>query len=294
MNKDFMLRGTAHNDTFRWFAVTSTNTVQTARDLHDLSPIATLLMGRMISASAMLAWDLKDSLSEVTFRVDGDGALVGAVIICTAEGHIRGYAQNPRLFLPDVADNFQVGKALGKGTLNIMHSKKGRTSYSGTCELITGDIAEDLANYFLQSEQIPTAVNLGILIAPDATVRSSGGFIIQQLPFADQDIAEQINQNLNATPNVSDLMDMGLSLSEILNRFVFKGISWHTNEERELQYKCNCSRERFSRALLLLGKEELSTMQEGITPICHYCSKSYTFDPADMELLLSEASQNNK
>ncbi len=294
MNRDYIFRGTAHNDNFRIFGVSSTDTAQKARDLHDLSPVATLLMGRMISAAAMLSWDLKNPAAELTLRVDGSGKLGGAVVICCADGAVRGYVKEPQLWFEDKDANLLPGKALGKGTLSIIRSEPETAPYMGTCELVSGEIAEDLAYFYLQSEQIPTVVNLGILVDQTAKVRASGGFIIQQLPFADAATAAEISANLLATPNVSDLMDMGLSIEEILARFVFKGITWQKNEEHSLTYRCNCSFERFSNALLLLGKAELSTMTKGIKPICHYCNTEYKFGSDEIKSLIEQLTNTDK
>lgn len=288
MNKDVLIRATAHDDQFRVFAVNSTAAVQKARDLHDLSPLATLLLGKLLTATAMMSWDLKHPQAEVTLRVDGDGALEGAVAICTAEGKLRGYAHNPKLFIADkLNDNFFIGKQLGKGTITTIRNDAKSKPYTGTCALVSGEIAEDLAEYYLQSEQIPTAVNLGLLIDKDAIVRASGGFIIQQLPFADLQVADTISSNIQATPNVSDLMDMGYSIEDILSKFVFKGISLQKHEEKSIEYACTCSREKFGKALMLLGKEELSEMAEGIEPVCQYCNTVYVFSHDDMINLIN-------
>ncbi len=288
MTKDYILRGTVHNNNFRVFAVNSTNCVQTMRDLQDLSPIATLLSGRMISATAMLSWDLKEEESEITMRIDCEGDFQGAIVICTQNGFLRGYTKNPHLFYETKEDNFNVGKSIGKGTLTISRDRKGTRSYFSSIELISGEIAEDLAYYFQQSEQIPTAVNLGILIDKEAKVRSAGGFIIQQLPYADKKIADVIYENIAQTPNLSDLMDMGLSIPEILSRFVFKELQWQINEEKEIAYRCNCSYEQFSKALLLLGKDELQSLKEGIKPVCLYCHKEYNFSYEDIQSLMEQ------
>ncbi len=288
MKTDYKLRGTACSDQFRWFAVSSTTTVQRARDLHDLSPISTLLLGRMISAAAMLSWDLKHPAAELTLQVRADGALKGGMVICSASGTLKGYVQEPQLYLPKPSDNFLVGKALGKGTLSLVRSEPGKQSYTGTCELISGEIAEDLAYYYQQSEQVPTAVNLGLLIDKSASVRAAGGFIIQQLPLAESAIAEKINANLTATPNLSDLMDMGYSVEYILERFVFKELAWQINQKSDLAYACDCSRERFAKALLLLGKAELETLREGIKPFCNFCKQEYAFDSDEIQVLIDE------
>ena len=288
MTKDYILRGTVHHNNFRVFAVNSTNCVQTMRDLQDLSPIATLLSGRMISATAMLSWDLKEEESEITMRIDCEGDFQGAIVICTQNGFLRGYTKNPHLFYETKEDNFNVGKSIGKGTLTISRDRKGTRSYFSSIELISGEIAEDLAYYFQQSEQIPTAVNLGILIDKEAKVRSAGGLIIQQLPYADKKIADVIYENIAQTPNLSDLMDMGLSIPEILSRFVFKELQWQINEEKEIAYRCNCSYEQFSKALLLLGRDELQSLKEGIKPVCLYCHKEYNFSYEDIQSLMEQ------
>ncbi len=276
------------NDGFRWFAVNSTKTAQTARDLHDLSPISTMLLSKLLSAAAMLSWDLKSPLSEMTLKVDGDGELGGGMVICTAQGELRGYVKNPGLFLVTPEANFQLGKALGRGTLTLLRNEPHHKPYQGTCELLSGEIADDLAYYFQQSEQLPTAVNLGILIDQHAKVRASGGYIIQQLPFADPHQADKLMENLNATPNLSDLMDMGMTVSDILTDYVFKGLEWKIYETREITYRCNCNRERFAKALLLLGDKELSEMKEGIEPVCHFCNAAYRFSAEDITAMLNE------
>jgi len=302
---DVLIRATAHDNQFRVFAVNCTAAVQKARDLHDLSPLATLLLGKLLTAVAMMSWDLKHPQAEVTLRVDGDGALEGAVAICNAEGMLRGYAHNPKLLIEDkLKDNFFIGKHLGKGTITTIRNDAKSKPYTGTCALVSGEIAEDLAEYYLQSEQISTAVNLGILIDKDARVRAAGGFIIQQMPlvshdnaakvgsggsasastmpFADLQVADMLSSNIQATPNVSDLMDMGYSIEDILSKFVFKGISWQKHEEKSIAYACTCSRDKFSKALLLLGKKELSEMASGIEPVCQYCNTVYVFSHDDM------------
>lgn len=288
MNSDYKLRGTAGKEQFRWFAVRTTDTAQTARDLHDLSPISILLLGRMLSAAAMLAWDLKQESSELTLQVDGNGPLAGAMVIASSSGTLKGYVKQPQLWLSPPEDNFAVGKALGQGTLRIIRNEKGKQAYTGTTQLISGEIAEDIAYYYQQSEQIPTAVNLGILIDQTAKVRSSGGFIIQQLPYADLRLADTIDNNLANTPNLSDLMDMGLSLEDILSRFVFRGLDWQIGDRRDISYSCDCNKERFARVLMLLGEKELQTMLNGIDPVCHFCNQVYHFSPSDIAMLIDE------
>lgn len=283
---DTLWRGTALADTFRIFAVDCTDTTQKARDIHDLSPIATILMGKMIAAAAMLSLELKHEESDLTLTIDGEGALKGGLVICTAGGSIRGYIKEPHLQPEDPEENFHPGWQLGDGTLSVFKTIPNAQPWMGYTELVTGEVAEDLAHFFNQSEQIPSAVSLGILIDKNATIRACGGFIIQQLPLADAAKTKALIQNLNQTPNLSDLMDMGLSLHEIFERFVFKNMDWHLEESHPIRYQCNCSKERFARSLLTLGKEELNELKEGIEPECLYCKTVYKFDKEDILTLL--------
>lgn len=289
MNTDHIIRGLTADQQFRIFAVEGTQIVQKARDLHDLSPISILLMGKMICATAMLSWDLKRPEAELTMRIDGKGDLQGAMVICNGLGQIRGYAFHPQLYLDNPVDNLHPGKALGEGTLSIIRYEPGKTPHSGTVELITGEVAEDLAYYFQQSDQTPSAVNLGVLIDKDAHIRSAGGFILQQLPHADPAVVDSIIANIARTPNISDLMDMGLSMVDILNRFVLREHPWQITETKELSYQCNCNRQRMADALILLGKTELETMAEGISPVCHYCNTEYHFSHDDMLDIIAKA-----
>lgn len=291
---DTLYRGTALADSFRIFAVDATQTAQKARDIHDLSPVATILMGKMISAAAILSMDIKNQDSEITLRIDGDGELKGGMVICNEKGHIRGYLKNPKLFLEDAEDNFHPGRFLGEGTLSVIRQSPHAQPWIGSTELITGEIAEDLAHFYLQSEQIPSAVALGILIDPEARIRACAGFMIQQLPFAAADKAQKLIHNLQNTPNLSDLMDMGLSVVEVLERFVFKEMDLNLSEFRQIEYRCNCTKEAFARSLITLGLEELESMSEGITPICHYCNAEYHFSAADIAALIQVLKEDEK
>lgn len=284
---DLLWRGTAYYGQFRVLAVETTQTAQTARDLHDLSPINALLMGKMISAAAMLSLDLKAEKSEVTLRIEGNGKLRGAMVICTQSGDIRGYAYEPHLYFDDSGENFQPVRHLGNGTLSVIHNIPDKKPTMGFTALEEGEVAHNLARYFETSEQIPTAVNLGVLIDKDAKIRASGGFIIQQLPAAQPLYADRIRENLARTPNVSDLMDMGLSLPDILSRFVFPDPEPELLEVHPVRYRCNCSHDRFERALKLLGREELKEMLDGIDPQCHFCNKSYHFSGDDIARIIS-------
>jgi molecular chaperone Hsp33 len=289
-----LLRGSIAGDQFRLFAAETTNIVQTARDLHDLYPLPSLLMGRMISGVALMSGELKAPRSQISIRVDAEGPLKGAIVIASKEGDIKAFAFEPQFWAEQPESNFRVGEHLGKGSLSVIRQSGLKAPYTGRIELIDGEIASDLAAFYDKSEQTATAVNLGVLIDADARVRAAGGILIQQLPNADPEIAEHISINLAQTPNISDLMDMGLSLEDILNKFVLKGLQWKINKETPLRYHCDCSRERFARGLLLLGKAELETMLEGIDPVCHYCNNSYPFSGEDIRNLIKSLEEHDK
>lgn len=281
-----LLRGSIAQNQFRLFACETTALAQIARDLHDLYPLPSILISRLISAVALMSGELKAPHSQISIRIDAEGPLKGAIVIATKEGDIKAYAYEPTFWADEPENNFLVGKHLGKGTLSVIRQSGLKAPYTGRIELTDGEIATDLSVYYDQSEQTATAVNLGVLIDPGAKVRASGGFLIQQMPDADPKIAEQIRMNLAQTPNISDLMDMGLSIEAILAKFLLKDIEWTINRETPLYYRCDCSRERFARGLLLLGKAELETMLEGIDPVCHYCNTSYPFSGEDINNLI--------
>lgn len=287
MTKDRLIHGAIANEQFRLFAVESTELVQKTRDLHDLYPLPAIMMGRLMTAAALMSGELKSPGSEVSIRIDADGELKGALVIASQEGNLRGYAYAPDFWAENPEDNFLVGKHLGKGLFTVIKQRNSQITYQGSVELISGEIGSDLAEYYNQSEQTPTAVNLGVLIDRDAKVRAAGGVLIQQLPSADPEIADRINSNMASTPNISDLMDMGLKMEEILEKFILKGLDWRIYSESELNYRCTCSKERFADALALLGREELESMSEGIAPVCHYCNSTYEFSASDIADILA-------
>lgn len=295
MNKnDTIIRATAAKDQFRIIAVDSTRTVQEARDLHDLSPLATLLLGRLISATAMMGMELKTPGSSITLNLQCEGALKGALVICEYGGKLRAYAKEASLFFENAEENLNLKKYVGKGTISITKDIGVKRTNTGICELVSGEIAEDIAHYYTQSEQIPSAISLGVLFDKEAQIRSAGGFLIQQMPNADRSVADQIIQNINNTPNLTDLMDMGYQIEQIVDKFILKGIAWEIKDSSPLQYYCPCNKERFERALITLGKEELITLTDGIDTVCSYCNKTYTFSEGDISALIDLISKEEQ
>ncbi|HNX37363.1 MAG TPA: Hsp33 family molecular chaperone HslO [Candidatus Cloacimonadota bacterium] len=286
-NQDSTYRISFANNQFRIFAADTTLSAQRMRDLHDLAPLPTIMMSRLITSAALVAMDIKQEYGEIVLRIDSQAPLKGGIVIISRNGDLRGYSFNPGLFFENKAENFNVGEFLKPGLLSVIRQDDSGKPFTGVVNLESGEIGEDLASYYLQSEQIPTAVNLGVLIDQHAKVRASGGFMIQQLPQADSTISDQIIESMNQMPNLSDLMDMGMTVIEILKKFILKEYDYTITETRSIQFHCNCSKERFSNALLLLGKDELETMREGIEPICHYCNTKYAFSKEDIQNIIT-------
>jgi len=285
--KDYLLRGMACQEQFRFFAVVSTDVVQTALDLHHLSPASALLLGRLLTAALLMGSELKSEVSSLTINVEAEGLLKGAIAIYEPDGMVRGYAKNPHFFDEQIKNNWQVGKLLGKGTLNVIKDLKMKAPMTGTIELIIGEIAEDIAHYYLHSEQIPTAVSLGVLFDSGGKILSAGGYLIQQMPSAIPEDVDKLMINLANTPYITDLLDMGIDWERILAEMLFKDMDWAVSKTIPVKYHCSCSRERFANALRLLGKEELQTMLSGIAPVCHYCNKQYEFTGEDIQQIIS-------
>lgn len=287
MNRyDHLVRGTACKDSFRFFAVDCTAVVQNALDKHHLAPAPALLLGRLLTAGLLMGAELKDEESSLTINIEAEGPLRGAIIFYEQHGKIKGYAKQPDYFAPVTKDNWLIGQLLGKGTLTVIRDLKLKSPMHGTTELTTGEVGDDIVSYYLLSEQVPTAISLGVLFDPAGKIRSAGGYLIQQMPFTTPDDAENLKDNLLQTPYITDLLDMNAELDTILSSYIFKGMDWTKHETYGVDYYCNCSKERFADALRLLNRVELEDMICGISPVCHYCSKEYDFTTDDIQSII--------
>lgn len=291
--KDRAIRGIAANKQIRFFAVDSTQTVRQALQAHCLSVTATILLGRMISAGIMLAMDMKDDLSSVTLKIDSDGPLKGATVVSKNKGKVKGFVKQPQVEVEAESSLYglKIGKAVGAGTLTLIKDLNVKQPFSGQTNLISGEIADDLAYYFVQSEQIPSAVGLGLLVNPDASVKSSGGFIVQLMPFAEEEVIAKLEENVNSMPNISDLLDMSKDIESIVRDFVLKGFDYKVTDQLEPEFFCDCSKDKFFQGVKLLGAEEISEAlaQEGkLEANCHFCNKTYIYDEDDLSLMIKE------
>lgn len=289
---DYIVRATAGNGSIRAFAATTRDLVQHAREIHHTSPVASAALGRMLTAAAMMGSMLKGEKDIVTLQIRGEGPLQGIVATGNSKAEVKGYVFHPSVEVPDLyPGKLNVGSAIGNGYLSVVKDIGMREPYAGRIELVTGEIAEDLTYYFAQSEQTPSAVGLGVLIETDTSIRRAGGFIIQLLPDATEEMIEKLEKKLAAVPYVTDLLDMGETPEDIL-RMILGDFDLRILDTIPTAFSCNCTRERVEKALISIGKEELETIireDKKANLHCHFCNREYDFTEAELIRLLEEA-----
>ncbi|MBQ7128495.1 MAG: Hsp33 family molecular chaperone HslO, partial [Clostridia bacterium] len=263
--------------------------VQTAVNYHKTYPVMTAALGRLLTATSMMGCVLKGDNSKITVKIDCDGEARGLVAVSDSKGNPKGYVLNRMVDVPEKhKGKLDVGTAIGKGTLFVSKDIGLKEPYNGATQLVSGEIAEDIAAYFVESEQIPTVCALGVLINPDLSINSAGGFIIQMLPAAGDDTAELIEKGLEGLPSVTTMLSEGTSILEIVKRVLCK-FEVEVLEEHEINYKCDCSKERTDKILKSIGKEELLKLadEQEITKVdCHFCDKTYKYTSNDLKNLL--------
>ena len=277
---DYIVRATAAGAAIRAFAITSRDLVETARQDHNTSPIMTAALGRLLSGGAMMGTMLKGEKDLLTLQIQCSGPARGLTVTADANGHVKGFVNNPIVELPPNKDgHLNVGGALDLGILSVIKDMGLKEPYVGQCQLQTGEIAEDLTYYFATSEQIPSAVGLGVLMNKDNTVRQAGGFIIQLLPFTDEKIIEQLEKKITEMKSVTEMLEEGMT-PEMLLEEILGDFSLEITDTLPAQFSCNCSKERITKALISIDKKDLQEMIDDGEPIevnCHFCNTNYTF-----------------
>lgn len=290
--KDYMVRATAMDGEIRAFAVTSKDTVETARQIHDTYPTATAALGRLLSAGLMMGADMKDDDDLITVKIDCQGPIKGLLATADRNGHVKGYVSNPAVDLPpNDKGKLDVGGALDLGVLSVIKDIGLKEPYIGQTILITGEIAEDITYYYATSEQIPSSVALGVLMNKDNTVRQAGGFMIQLMPGAGDETAEALEKKIGEIDGITSMLDKGMSPEDILT-YILGDFGLRINERTDCSYRCDCSRERVLRALLSIGKKDLEEMIEENKDVemeCHFCGRKYTFTTEELKELVKEA-----
>ena len=267
-------------------AVDATDIVAEMERIHKTSSVITAGLGRLSIAASMMGYGLKGENDTITLRVKGDGPAGMLVAVADSRGNVKSYAENPVVEIPfNEKGKLDVGGAVGKdGTLSVVKDLGLKEPYVGVCPLVSGEIAEDIARYYADSEQTPTVCGLGVLVNSDLSVKVAGGYLIQVLPFADDAVIDQLEKNIADIPSVTQMMLEGMTPEDIALRLL-EGLEPNILDENEVSYKCSCSRERTEKILYSLGSDELNEMAEEGEPItvnCHFCDKSYVFTPEEL------------
>lgn len=291
--QDKLIRAVSRDGQVRAAAVTAAVLTQRAREIHGTSPVATAALGRLLCAGSMMGRALKGTGSSVTLRLQGGGPLGRLLAVGDTDGCVRGSVENPGLELPLRPDGkLDVGGAVGSGgTLTVIRDLSMKAPYVGTVALLGGEIAEDLAAYFTESEQIPTACGLGVLVGRDRSVLRAGGYLVQLLPGASEDTAAKLEQSVLRSGAVTGMLTEENDPAHLLRR-VMADFDIEILDETQPLYRCQCSRERMAAALVSLGSRELRAMAAEGEPVeltCQFCDRRQTFSQGDILELLAEA-----
>jgi len=292
---DYLVRAIGAGGNVRAFAAVTTALVDEARRRHDTWPTATAALGRALTATALLGAMLKDPDESVTLRVAGDGPLRG--IICDADerGHVRGYVNEPHVDLDRTPQGkLNVGAAVGAGTIYVTRQLALQGIYTGSAELVSGEIAEDLAYYLTRSEQTPSAVGLGVRVDPDGVVVAAGGYLLQLMPATPDADRDRLEANLAQLGSVSLAVERGMTPEEILAA-VLAGLDYEILERRDLSFTCRCSRERALAAIAMLDEKDLAALEEedhGAELTCHFCNAVYRFSEEEIRTARQNADKH--
>ena len=286
---DYIIRATAANDQIRAFATVTTEMVETAREHHNTSPVATAALGRLLTAGAMMGSMMKGEKDVLTLQIKAGGPLQGITVTADSQGNVKGYVGNPDVCIPaNSKGKLDVAGAVGPGFLTVIKDMGLKEPYSGQVMLQTCEIAEDLTYYFATSEHVPSAVGLGVLMNKNNTVRQAGGFIVQLMPFAEEEVISRLEQNVQKINSVTNLLEEGHTPESLLEK-VLEGFDMQINEKMDTRFHCNCSKERVAKALISIGRKELNEMIQEGKPIemnCHFCNTNYNFTVEELKEIL--------
>lgn len=289
---DYIVRATAANNQIRAFAATTKEMVEFARQAHNTSPVATAALGRLLTGGAMMGAMQKGDKDLLTLQIKCSGPIQGLTVTADSHGNVKGYVNNPEVMLPpSEKGKLDVGKALDLGVLSVIKDMGLKEPYVGQTHLVSGEIAEDLTKYFAESEQVPSAVALGVLMNKDNTVRRAGGFIVQLMPFADDEVIDKLEAKINSITSITALLDKDMTpemiLEEVLGEF---GVE--IMEKTETRFHCNCTKERVEKAIVSIGRKDLQEMIDDGEPIevnCHFCNENYHFSVEELKDIIKRS-----
>ena len=289
---DHMVRGTVADGMIRAIAVTARSTVETARRNHGSSPLVTAALGRLMMAGLMMGAMNKGDDELITLEMHGDGPIGGLTVTANNKGQVKGFANHPNVWLPpNGLGKLDVGGGVGRGTLTVVRDLPGMAPYTSQTELVSGEVGDDLAAYFTLSDQVPTSVGVGVLVAPDAHVLQAGGFIVQLMPDHEYFLIDELERNLRDVTSVTALLERGMGPSDVL-RLVLAGLDYEELEVSPVEFYCGCNKERATRATLALGRTELEDMVakgETAEVHCHFCGTTHYLSPDELRALLEDS-----
>ena len=289
--KDYIVRATAANNQVRAFAATTKTVVETARQHHNTSPVATAALGRLLTAGAMMGSMMKNEKDMLTLQIKADGPLQGITVTADSAANVKGYVGNPDVMLPPKNGKLDVGGAVGIGLLNVIKDMGLKEPYVGQTILVTSEIAEDLTYYYANSEQIPSSVGLGVLMEKNNTVKCAGGFIIQLMPFAEEKTIAQLEENLKNVTSVTAMLDKGYTPEQILEELL-GNLGVEITDTIPTQFYCNCSKERVEHAVASIGRKDIQEMIDDGKDIevkCHFCNSAYNYSVEDLKNILKRS-----
>ena len=288
--KDYVIRAIDEKGTIRVFVASTTNLVEEARKTHNTMPTGTAALGRTLTAASIMGTMMKNEKESISIQFRGDGPIKNIAVVSNSKGEVKGYVGDPTVDLPLKSNGkLDVGGAVGRNGRVIVIKDFGlKDPYIGQSSIVSGEIAEDLTYYFANSEQQPSAVNLGVLVDRDLSVKAAGGYIVQLLPGTlDEDI-DKLEECIKNSEPISTLIDKGLTPEEILEN-VFGKFNMNILDRKEVSFKCNCSRDKIETTLRSLGEKEIKSMIEEdgkAEVICHFCNEKYNFSKEDLKSLL--------
>lgn len=285
---DYIVRAVAADKQIRAFAITSREMVETARQHHNTSPVATAALGRLLTGGAMMGVMMKGEKDMLTLMMKGDGPINGVTVTADSKGHVKGYVGNPNVLIPaNYAGKLDVGAAIGYGTLTVIKDMGLKEPYVSQVSLGTSEVAEDLTYYFASSEQVPSAVGLGVLMSKDNTVKQAGGFIVQLMPFADEEVINKLEERVNNISSVTEMLEKGMTPEDILKE-VMGDMDVEFTDKIETGFVCNCSKEKIAKALASISKKDMDEIiNDGkeIEVKCDFCNTTYKFSVEELQTL---------
>lgn len=290
--RDYIVRATAANNQVRAFAATTRDLVEHARQAHNTSPVATAALGRLLTGGAMMGSMMKNEKDMLTIQIQCDGPIEGLTVTADVNGNVKGYVNNPNVMLPPSAKGkLDVANALGLGVMNVIKDMGLKEPYLGQTILVTSEIAEDLTYYFATSEQVPSSVGLGVLMEKDNTVKQAGGFIIQVMPFVEDEVVSKLEANIAKIDSVTEMLEKGYTPEEILET-VLEGMEVEFTDTLPAKFDCNCSKERVEKALISIGRKDIQEMiddGETIEMNCHFCNTNYHFTVEELKEIIKKS-----